>query len=57
MRDLCQPNGIMGTGQVVDHFLGSINLGFTEGNNALRIYGRGFERAHEYQTVPDEAPE
>lgn len=34
----------------VDHFLGNLNLGFVRGDNALRVYGRGFERAHEYHT-------
>jgi iron complex outermembrane receptor protein len=32
----------------IDHFLGGLNLGFASGNNALRIYGRGFQRGHEY---------
>jgi iron complex outermembrane recepter protein len=32
----------------VDRFLGGLNLGFGRGENALRIYGHGFGRGHEY---------
>lgn len=34
----------------IDHFLGSMDLGFAQGDNALGMYGKGFERAHEYHT-------
>jgi iron complex outermembrane receptor protein len=37
-------------GGTADHFVGSLNLGFAQGENAFRVYGRGFERAHEYHT-------